>query len=75
MDPDRCALCGEANRCSMASGREGTRCWCFAVKIPEEVIAQIPDEKRGVCICAQCAGSSKSAPAQEAGRERTGHPV
>jgi hypothetical protein len=54
IDPARCPLCGRDNACAMVAGR--ATCWCFARRIPAEVLARVPEEARGVaCLCARCA--------------------
>ncbi|HVW06408.1 MAG TPA: cysteine-rich CWC family protein [Vicinamibacterales bacterium] len=54
VDPARCPLCGEDNACGIARGT-GT-CWCFAAKIPEDVLAHVPPDLRNVaCVCERCA--------------------
>jgi hypothetical protein len=53
LDPTRCPLCGEANACGAAAGRED--CWCFAATLAPDALARIPERARGVaCICAKC---------------------
>ncbi|WP_232696479.1 cysteine-rich CWC family protein [Brevibacillus daliensis] len=47
----RCPLCGGVNACSVTSGD----CWCFHMKVPQELRDQIPSEHRGkTCICRKC---------------------
>jgi hypothetical protein len=54
IDPTRCPLCGAENECGAARGA-GT-CWCFAQRIPDDVLERIPPEFRDqVCICERCA--------------------
>jgi hypothetical protein len=54
LDPSICPLCGKPNDCAQADGR--TRCWCFEVQIPAEVLARVPAPLRGVaCVCRCCA--------------------
>jgi Cysteine-rich CWC len=62
VDPSRCPLCGEANRCAMEVEREtGLKqppCWCMATDVDfgPGLIAGVPTEKqRLACICARCA--------------------
>jgi hypothetical protein len=56
IDPRRCPLCGGNNACGAAAG--STDCWCFAEKIPAEVVERVPAELRGkVCVCAACASA------------------
>jgi hypothetical protein len=64
-DPARCPLCGEVNSCGMAAG--DTECWCFTAKVPDEVLARLPDGARGVvCVCRKCA---EGAPAIRTSRD------
>lgn len=62
VDPSRCPLCGEANRCAMEVEREtGLKqppCWCMATNVDfsRELLARVPTDKRRLaCICARCA--------------------
>jgi hypothetical protein len=62
VDPSRCPLCGEANRCAMEVEREtGLKqppCWCMAtdVDFSPELLDRVPVGKRRLaCICARCA--------------------
>jgi hypothetical protein len=60
IDASRCPLCGEANRCAAeirrATGEKQPPCWCVAVNFSPELLARVPEEKRGLaCICARCA--------------------
>jgi hypothetical protein len=55
-DARRCPLCGQPNdcqRCTVAAYKGP--CWCAKVKIPDELIAQVPPEWRNsACICRGC---------------------
>ena len=62
VDPSRCPLCGEANRCAMEvereTGMKQPRCWCMSadVDFSPELLARVPMEKQQLaCICASCA--------------------
>ncbi|MBM3809941.1 MAG: cysteine-rich CWC family protein [Acidimicrobiia bacterium] len=56
VDPSRCPLCGEANRCGAESGA-GT-CWCYSVQIPDEVLNRLPPAgPNRACICQKCASA------------------
>jgi hypothetical protein len=58
VDPRRCPLCGEANACGMAAGK-GV-CWCMSMKIPPEVLEQVPAVARDeACVCERCAAAGK----------------
>jgi hypothetical protein len=60
LDPARCPLCGEANACGMAAGRE--ECWCFSATLAPEALARIPERARGAaCICAKCGKPGQAA--------------
>jgi hypothetical protein len=55
-DAGQCPLCGQPNDCQLCTiaAYKGP-CWCAAVKIPEELIAQIPPESRNkTCVCLTC---------------------
>jgi hypothetical protein len=59
VDPRTCPLCGEANACGMAQGA-GT-CWCFATKVPKDVLERVPTEAQELaCVCASCASGKRS---------------
>lgn len=60
IDPSRCPLCGQANRCAMEAERltgvEQPPCWCTQVHFGAEVMARIPAQALGqTCVCAACA--------------------
>jgi hypothetical protein len=62
LDPSRCPLCGETNRCALEIERETgvkqPRCWCMApdVDFSPELLSRVPPDRRGLaCICARCA--------------------
>lgn len=45
-----CPLCGQDNEC-----KHSNECWCFNIKVPQELLYRIPIEKRGkACICKSC---------------------
>lgn len=53
---DHCPLCGGVNDCQLCTvaAHKGP-CWCARVKIPEELLAQIPSELRNqACLCRNC---------------------
>ena len=55
-NPERCPLCGEPNNCQLCTmdAYKGS-CWCTQVKIPDELLAQVPPEARKrACICQRC---------------------
>jgi len=55
-DTTRCPLCGKANECAVAAGRDPDSCWCMTATMSPAAIASIPAEAQGkVCICAECA--------------------
>ncbi|NVK73330.1 MAG: cysteine-rich CWC family protein [Oceanospirillaceae bacterium] len=48
----KCPFCLNNNACSLNNGKA---CWCFNIKVPDDMLALIPLQKRGcVCICRQC---------------------
>jgi hypothetical protein len=56
IDPSRCPLCGGPNGCRLAAHPgEGGRCWCFAARFPERLLARVPERARNrACICQKC---------------------
>ncbi len=55
-DASRCPLCGQLNDCQLCTVDvyKGP-CWCSKVKIPGELIAQVPADLRNKsCICRDC---------------------
>jgi hypothetical protein len=59
VDPRRCPLCREPNACGMADG--GITCWCFATKIPADVLESVPPDSRDkVCVCEACATGKRA---------------
>lgn len=59
VDPSRCPLCGDSNTCGAESG-SGT-CWCFSVRVPQEVLDRIPEALRDrACVCERCASGRRS---------------
>jgi hypothetical protein len=61
--PLLCPLCGAANECGIALGKD--TCWCFSTTVPADVLARVPEEQRNqICVCQRCA---KSAAASVAG--------
>ncbi|MES3001948.1 MAG: cysteine-rich CWC family protein [Pseudomonadota bacterium] len=62
VDPSRCPLCGEPNRCAMEIEREtGAKqqtCWCTQVDFTADLLARVPAPARNqACICAVCAAT------------------
>jgi hypothetical protein len=54
-----CPLCGESNNCGVAAGLSS--CWCMSERVPEAVLAQIPDEARDrFCVCKACAAKASA---------------
>jgi hypothetical protein len=59
IDSTRCPLCGGPNECEIAEG--ASKCWCFEVHIPAEVLERIPPEAQSVvCVCKRCATGGQS---------------
>ncbi len=63
LDPTRCPLCGEANRCAIEIERESgvaqAPCWCLAASFSDALRERVPAEARGLaCICAGCAAAA-----------------
>lgn len=47
-----CPICQQVNACGVAGERS---CWCMDMKVPAELIAQLPEELQGTqCICQAC---------------------
>jgi hypothetical protein len=60
IDPTRCPLCGQSNRCAMElaqeTGRPQPPCWCTKVDLASELLARVPTALQGqACICPGCA--------------------
>lgn len=57
LDPTRCPLCGQSNRCSQADpALEGQACWCFSTRIDRSALERIPPEQVDrACLCPRCA--------------------
>jgi len=63
IDPARCPLCGEPNRCAMeierATGQKQGPCWCVSATFSPELLERVPAAGAGqACICARCAGAA-----------------
>jgi hypothetical protein len=55
-DATACPLCGRPNDCQLCTtaAYKGP-CWCTKVKIPAELLAQVPpDLQNRACICRDC---------------------
>ncbi|AMO23382.1 cysteine-rich CWC family protein [Ramlibacter tataouinensis] len=60
LDPSRCPLCGQLNRCAMEverlTGEKQPPCWCTQVDFSTGLLARVPAEaQRLACICPACA--------------------
>lgn len=50
-----CPLCGEPNKCAFSLGKDPSTCWCMNIKVPNELLEQVPQEERGKnCVCEVC---------------------
>jgi Cysteine-rich CWC len=59
IDQTRCPLCAGDNNCGAARG-SGT-CWCFTLRVPEDVLERVPPDLRDqVCVCERCASGRRS---------------
>lgn len=63
VDPQRCPLCGQGNRCAQeearATGLPQPPCWCTRATFSAELLARIPAEARQrACVCAACAAGT-----------------
>lgn len=66
IDPLICPVCGGDNGCALLAGRPIETCWCLRTRVPKELLAAIPDERRGkACVCRACA--TRGAPAKPNG--------
>lgn len=57
MEADKriCPICGKENHCGQELGLLEGSCWCHHIKVPKELIAQVPDHLKGrACICRDC---------------------
>ncbi len=66
LDPSRCPLCGQPNRCAMDVQRETgvtqPPCWCTGVTFDATLLARVPAEaQQRACICQACATAKQSA--------------
>ena len=52
-----CPICGGPNRCAAAeSGSFDTPCWCHDATFSPDLLARVPEVRRGqACICQDCA--------------------
>jgi hypothetical protein len=70
VDPSRCPLCGQPNRCALEIEREAgvapPACWCTQADFTSDLLARVPAAARGrACICAACAaGPDRPGPQQ-----------
>jgi hypothetical protein len=59
IDPKRCPLCGDDNDCGTARG--AGNCWCFAARVPQDVLDRVPAALRNAaCVCERCASGRRS---------------
>lgn len=62
MDSQRCPLCGKANQCSVAAGRNDEPCWCFDTQIDPAALERLsPEQRDQACLCPTCAGALEAA--------------
>ena len=59
LDPSRCPLCGQENRCAMEletqTGTVQAPCWCTHASFSAELLARVDPARRDLaCICANC---------------------
>ena len=59
IDPARCPVCGQPNRCAMGiaaeTGGAQPPCWCMGASFPPALRSAVPAPARGLaCICAGC---------------------
>jgi hypothetical protein len=54
VDPSRCPLCGQDNKCGMVAG--ASTCWCFSANVARSALERVAPEAQGVaCVCQACA--------------------
>ncbi|MGE6790627.1 cysteine-rich CWC family protein [Pseudomonas guineae] len=55
--PSHCPCCGQLNQCPQAtSASPVTQCWCFAVTIDAQQLANLaPQLRNSSCLCPRCA--------------------
>ncbi|MDP1685425.1 cysteine-rich CWC family protein [Hydrogenophaga sp.] len=63
IDPTRCPLCGQDNRCAMeierTTGVKQGPCWCVGARFSPELLQRVPAESAGqACVCARCASAA-----------------
>lgn len=59
IDPARCPLCGQSNRCAIEAGQPAVDCWCMHTPVAPAALAAVPVEQRGVaCLCPRCAAGT-----------------
>lgn len=66
IDPARCPVCGQLNRCAMEVARETgvaqPPCWCMGASFTPELLGALPEHARNVaCICADCSAKALAA--------------
>jgi len=66
IDPTRCPLCGQDNRCAMeiehATGQAQPPCWCVSATFPPGLLDRLPGQARGkACLCAGCVAAANAA--------------
>jgi len=50
-----CPFCHRANHCEAPTAGPHGRCWCFDLKVPAALLAQLPESQRNTaCICREC---------------------
>ncbi|MBO3277297.1 cysteine-rich CWC family protein [Pseudomonas schmalbachii] len=59
LDPTRCPLCGQSNRCTQADPeRQGESCWCFEARVDPAALERIsPEQRNRTCLCPRCAAN------------------
>ncbi|WP_075807046.1 cysteine-rich CWC family protein [Melaminivora alkalimesophila] len=63
IDPCRCPLCGQPNRCALQAGQPAPTCWCMQERVSRAALARIPAPQRGrACLCPRCARTPEDAP-------------
>lgn len=63
LDPTRCPLCGQRNRCALAEpGADAVACWCFGTSVVPDALQRIaPESIDRACLCPRCAQNPPAA--------------
>ncbi|RLS53594.1 MAG: hypothetical protein DWH91_14060 [Planctomycetota bacterium] len=67
LNEPHCPLCGQRNECAVvACGSLAAPCWCRSLVISGEILAQVPEDRRGkACLCQECVNRGNAGPGGE----------